>query len=572
MASSNRPNDWTLTVGLDISKVEKDATRISQIMQRINKAQDASGTRHKSLLNGQLKVMKTQERITNKILGNVKAINAASGRVPTRAIQAPQATRTVPARVRATTAPDISERRADVLSRVGIYDDRLGQMFQGGSEEARRGLEQTRAEVNRLRNAIRQASNPRELRRLNREFRELKARAQLADREVRRLNRTISAGQTLANGFTSSLRNMGRSVVSIYLVAEAVRTVYSQMKQLSSTRALLLGASGDAEKAANNFDFLAQTSGALGTSLLSSARGFAQLGVAGREAGLNQGQIKELFVASQEASTAFALSADEAFGVTKALVQMLSKGAVQMEELKGQMGDRMPIAVSTMAKALGVTNKELIKMIEKGELNSKEVLPKFAAGLRAAAREGGALQAGMNSINAEQNRLSTSWVNLVASFSEKGGESFLTALLRDMRDVVHMIKPLTDGLGKIVAFTSEAQRRLDMFNIVKVGSGVLRGRSTLNSEVDAIKEERGIEGRLDKGSSLYKEVMSEAAARARQKIAPQVPSFNQAPSTTSNTNSVSMQFNISGVSPQETAEEVQKVMQTELLFMAPRNY
>jgi tape measure domain-containing protein len=48
-------------------------------------------------------------------------------------------------------------------------------------------------------------------------------------------------------------------------------------------------------------------------------------------------------------------------GIFKALEQMLSKGNVQAEELRGQLGERLPGAIYFSAKALGVTTRELNK-------------------------------------------------------------------------------------------------------------------------------------------------------------------------------------------------------------------
>jgi tape measure domain-containing protein len=54
-------------------------------------------------------------------------------------------------------------------------------------------------------------------------------------------------------------------------------------------------------------------------------------------------------------SSALGLSVDDQRGIFKALEQMLSKGNVQAEELRGQLGERLPGAIYFSAKALGVT-------------------------------------------------------------------------------------------------------------------------------------------------------------------------------------------------------------------------
>ena len=55
-----------------------------------------------------------------------------------------------------------------------------------------------------------------------------------------------------------------------------------------------------------------------------------------------------------------------------ALNQMMSKGTVQAEELRGQLGEALPGAFGIMAKAVGVTEKELQNMMKAGEVLADE--------------------------------------------------------------------------------------------------------------------------------------------------------------------------------------------------------
>lgn len=64
-------------------------------------------------------------------------------------------------------------------------------------------------------------------------------------------------------------------------------------------------------------------------------------------------------------------------GVFKALEQIMSKGTVQSEELRGQLGDRLPGAFGIAARAMGVTTSELSDMLKRGEVLSDDFLPKF---------------------------------------------------------------------------------------------------------------------------------------------------------------------------------------------------
>jgi tape measure domain-containing protein len=62
--------------------------------------------------------------------------------------------------------------------------------------------------------------------------------------------------------------------------------------------------------------------------------------------------------------------------------KMLSKGNVQAEELRGQLGERLPGAISYAAKALGVTTRQLNKMLEQGQVLAEDMIPKLSRVLR----------------------------------------------------------------------------------------------------------------------------------------------------------------------------------------------
>ena len=64
---------------------------------------------------------------------------------------------------------------------------------------------------------------------------------------------------------------------------------------------------------------------------------------------------RKIFVSLSEAGTALGLSNEDLNGSLYAISQMMSKGKVQAEELRGQLGERLPGAFNMAAEALGVT-------------------------------------------------------------------------------------------------------------------------------------------------------------------------------------------------------------------------
>lgn len=142
------------------------------------------------------------------------------------------------------------------------------------------------------------------------------------------------------------------------------------------------------QDAAGDLAFLQQQADRLGLSLLDNAKAFGKFSAAGNISGLSAKTLKEIFLGVAEAGTIFGLSAEEQRGALKAMEQMLSKGNVQAEELRGQLGERLPGAFVLSAKAMGVTTKELNKMLDDGEVLAVDLLPKLAHELRNLAAPG----------------------------------------------------------------------------------------------------------------------------------------------------------------------------------------
>ncbi|MEI4405933.1 tape measure protein, partial [Streptococcus agalactiae] len=86
---------------------------------------------------------------------------------------------------------------------------------------------------------------------------------------------------------------------------------------------------------------------------------------------------------------------------------------VSMEELRGQLGERLTPAMAIAAKSMGVTTAELEKMVESG-IAAEDFLPKFGAAMEEAF-------GGAESANAALNRLKNQFDELMVKFGESGG-------------------------------------------------------------------------------------------------------------------------------------------------------
>ncbi|WP_459626327.1 tape measure protein, partial [Bilophila wadsworthia] len=182
-----------------------------------------------------------------------------------------------------------------------------------------------------------------------------------------------------------------------------------QMDRLNKAYATITGSSSAAQ---NQLDYMYDVTQRLGLQFQGTAEAAKGFFAAGKDSALKD-HLNGIFESVSMAGSALALSKDQMDGVFLALGQMISKGKVQAEELRGQLGERLPGAFDMAAKAMGVTTAKLDDMLKKGQVTAEEMLPKLAKVLHddfavAAAEASQGLQG-------QLNRLSTEWTRFQAS-------------------------------------------------------------------------------------------------------------------------------------------------------------
>lgn len=166
------------------------------------------------------------------------------------------------------------------------------------------------------------------------------------------------------------------------------------------------GAAGDA---ANKW--LDQYTDSRGLARQDIADQFASFLASGQGAGLSNATTEKTFAGFGDLGTTLHLSGDRQAGMFRAVGQMLSKGQVMSEELKGQLGEHLPGAESLFAQAWAeVKNtgkagqaaiKDLQKSMKKGQVGIETVLK---AAEIAARRAAPTLKASSQTSQAQQNR------------------------------------------------------------------------------------------------------------------------------------------------------------------------
>ena len=139
--------------------------------------------------------------------------------------------------------------------------------------------------------------------------------------------------------------------------------------------------------------------------------------MASRDSGIKMNQAQFTFEQFSGLGGLMGVDKETQAGIMKALTQMFAKGKVQAEELRGQLGDRMPQAVSLFTKALGVTSAEFEKMLKEGKVTSDVILQ---AGQQIEKTYGKQMQKAFSTLTSEQNRLSNSFQNWLRLINDAG--------------------------------------------------------------------------------------------------------------------------------------------------------
>lgn len=171
-------------------------------------------------------------------------------------------------------------------------------------------------------------------------------------------------------------------------------------------------------KSAEELAYLRRVTNELGLEFNSSAKAYMGFAAAARNTSLEGQGARQVFEALSKASAVMGLSANQTEGALLALQQMVSKGTVSAEELRGQLGERLPGSFQIAARAMGVTTQELGKMLEQGQVLSEDFLPKFARQLET--ELGGAADKAADRLDAATNRLANAWERLKTQAGDAG--------------------------------------------------------------------------------------------------------------------------------------------------------
>jgi tape measure domain-containing protein len=203
------------------------------------------------------------------------------------------------------------------------------------------------------------------------------------------INKNLSAMENKLNKVQNTANKTGSSMGSTFSSLKAgfaalgvgalATEIFQTSSKLEGLSLAIKATSIDSVDANKNLQFLNDLTKKMPIDLEAAYEGFKTFNGGLMGTALHGEKGRKVFEQVATGAAGMQLTAEQTKGAFLALGQMMSKGTVQAEELRGQLGERIPGAFGMMAEALGVTTKQLGEMMQKGEVLAVDAVPKFAA-------------------------------------------------------------------------------------------------------------------------------------------------------------------------------------------------
>ena len=318
-----------------------------------------------------------------------------------------------------------------------------------------------------------------ELKQAQNEFEKLNKRVLLADSAVGRFNRNVGNYPAQAAKGIKDLIGAFGVIGGVTLIAGIAKDIFNTTKELQSLDLALKQVTGSNEIFSQSQQFLKRVSEDYGIEIKGLTQQYTQFYVSAKDK-ISGKKIQDIFESISKSAGFMGLSVDAQRRAFLALNQMMSKGTVSAEELKGQLGEALPGAFGIMAKSMNVTEKELGKLMKDGKVMASEVLPEFAKQLEIT--YGIQNKDRVESLSASVTRLSNYWTDFVRTMNSGSG-----ILSKSLIFLLDSLGKVTVGLDYMIKSAKEARLELNKDIENKGYKGTLEYLDQIKNKQEQIK-------------------------------------------------------------------------------------
>jgi len=311
------------------------------------------------------------------------------------------------------------------------------------------------AKINILAERYRELATRQELgiklsQREEKELRDVTAQINRKQTALKRVDANMKVYNRNVGNYRSAWGSMGglvRNAIAAFGAFAAIdiaRQVFNQTKEINALNKALQQVTDTQQDFNQATDFLVRLADRTGSGINELQRAYVKFFAASKTTNLSLEDTQELFENVSTAAAVLGQSTEDTEGALRALEQMLSKGKVQAEEIRGQLGERLPGAFQILAKAMGLSTAELSKQLELGNVYADEVLPKFAKELAKTYSLDNVKK--VETLAAAQGRLGNEWNLFIRDL--EGGQGALSGVL------TFFIESLSTLVGAFRDFTN----------------------------------------------------------------------------------------------------------------------
>lgn len=342
----------------------------------------------------------------------------------------------------------------------------------------------------------------------NAELSRAKSATQEAAREAEKLTQAVSKSGDAAEAsakktegaFTGMVAKL-RSLAGPIIAAFGAQGWFTANAGLGSLRRSLEALKGSSKAANEEIDWLKRTSNRLGIEVQGASTAYVNLTAATKGTQLEGQATRDIFTAVAGAMSKLGKSSADTESALSAVSQMASKGVVSMEEMRQQLGERLPGALQATATELGVTTGELGEMIASGQVLAADLLPALAAGLNKVYKTGDQV----DGLTSSWARLKNSMVETLQFVGDSGVASAVTTVLGQVAIAVRGVTAGFALLGQSIGITLGALATFDFSAPIQ---------SVRNWRAAVVKAADDLQLALDKSNGVTRDAAKEQAALA----------------------------------------------------------
>ena len=316
-----------------------------------------------------------------------------------------------------------------------------------------------------------------------------KRRVAIAGKKIKKsLNNAFGAGVVAGvtnfglNAFMEGLQRIGEAIKEFIMSSSKISMAFDSIE--TKFRA----ASGSFEQGRESFKDVLSLSREYGVNLLETAEAFTLFQASALRSNISLKQSKKIYEDITQAVVSLQLGSERTGLIFRALEQIAAKQIVQLEELKLQLGDSLPGAVTIAARSMDMTTAAFRKAVSEGKIMANEFLPKFSQQIKE--ELGGSAEFAAGMARQEFEKLRTE----ITLLQDKSGDLINHFLVPLSKAFTPFIKQLTTVVEKLHLLNTAAKN-------LNYNDSITR-KILLESDISKFEEAFGL--RDEKGNLLRK--------------------------------------------------------------------